>query len=375
MICPFVNQNTGFARGNVSVQYLYAMKRKYIVGLHILFWILLTANDVVNSIVATRANHTVIDGMVIFKSIMLTAGYNSTMALCFYGCYFFVSPALFLRKKYLNAILMALLLLFVMMGWRYALEFWYFKPVLGFDNYRGKPVTFGYYINNVFWYYYPKYFVYGLLYFSAENWIRNRNRQEALLREKLTTELAFLRSQINPHFLFNTINDIYALTYQKSDEAPVALLKLSKILRYMLYEGARDTVPLRLEVDYLNDVVELQRIGSKRQANISFEIEGYIGGQEVAPLLFVAFLENAFKHGVLSNPDQPVRIHLTASNHNIEFSVSNLSLTDESQKDHTGGIGLNNVKRRLELMYPDKHELVINRNERYSVHLKLQLMS
>ncbi|MCG2614585.1 histidine kinase [Terrimonas sp. NA20] len=351
------------------------MKRKYIVGLHILFWTLLITNNVINSIAATRAHNTVIDSAVIFKDIMLVAGYNSIMILCFYGSYFLVSPALFLRKNYLKALLMTAVLLFLMTGWRYLLEFWFFKPVLGFDNYKGNNVSVSYYVSNIFWYYFPKYFVYGLLYFSAENWIRNRNRQEALQREKLSTELAFLRSQINPHFLFNTINDIYSLTYQKSDEAPVALLKLSKILRYMLYEGARDKVPLHHEVEYLNDLVELQRIGSKGLANISFEIEGYVGGQEVAPLLFVAFVENAFKHGVLNDPDKPVCIQLKASNQQVEFSVSNSTVVSGTQKDQTSGIGLSNIKRRLELIYPGKHELIISEQERYSVYLKIQLGS
>lgn len=350
------------------------MKQKHIVLLHLLAWILLISNDVFphffdNGYAEFKALPK--DATLFLKYTLIGIGFYSIAALCFYGSYLLVAPLLFLRKKYVKALFMAVLLLAALVGWRYVVEFWFLKPVLGFDNYKGRPVSAQYYIGNVFWYYYPKAFVYGLMYFFGESWLRTRNREQALQQEKLITELAFLRSQINPHFLFNTINDIYALTYQKSEKAPEALLKLSELLRYMLREGTDDFMPLQSEIDYLNNLIELQRIGAKGNAHINFEVEGYVGLQKVASLLFVAFVENAFKHGVLNDEATPVKIMLLVTNNAIDFTVSNK--TNNNQKDKTGGIGLSNVKRRLELLYPGKHKLEVTTGDYYIAHLQLQL--
>lgn len=348
------------------------MKRKYIVLLHLAVWLVLIINDVVplyrdNTFSSYQGLPK--DLRLFAKYSFISIGFYSISALCFYGAYLVVAPALFIQKKYSKTVLLTVLLFTGLVSWRYIVEFWFFKPVLGFDNYRGNPVSVSYYLRNVFWYYFPGYFIYGLLYFFAKSFIANRNRQEALQREKLAAELAFLRSQINPHFLFNTINDIYALTYQKSDQAPGALLKLSELLRYMLREGAEDFVALENEINYLNNLVELQRIGAKGNAYIQFVPEGYVGTQKVASLLFVAFVENAFKHGVLNDQANPVTISLKVSNDRLEFTVRNKK--NNSRKDKTAGIGLANVKRRLELLYRGKHNLTIIDDDYYTIHLAL----
>ena len=244
-------------------------------------------------------------------------------------------------------------------------------PVLGFDNYGGHPWPVDDYIENIFFYYFPRYYVYGLMYFFAESWYTNKHLKQELEKERSAAELAFLRSQLNPHFLFNTINDIYSLTYQKSEQAPEALLKLAELLRYMLREGNEAFMPLGAEARYLENVIELQRISAKGKAYINFNTNGVNTEQKVAALLFVSFVENAFKHGVLNDPATPVGICLSVSNHKIEFSVKNKKNND--QKDKTGGIGLYNVRRRLELMYPGKHKLdIIDEDEFYSINLVLQ---
>ncbi|WP_276481660.1 sensor histidine kinase [Paraflavitalea pollutisoli] len=349
------------------------MKRKHIVWLHVAIWLLLVLSDIIqdyiNNDTRSFAGHAK-DMILLGRYALITIGYESIAALCFYGSYLVVARTFFNRKQYFLAILYAALLLVVMIGWRFTLEYGIFKPFLGFDNYFGRPMQVWDFSTNIFWFYFPKYFVYGILYFLAETYIRNRQRQAALQREKLTTELAFLRSQINPHFLFNTLNDIYALTYQKSDQAPEAVLKLSELLRYMLREGAGDFVLLHREIDYLHNLIELQRIGAKGNAFIDFTTHGPVGDQRVASLIFVSFVENAFKHGVLNDPAHPVRIQLDTRQNRISFWVSNKP--HKSQKDVTPGIGLANVRRRLELLYPDRHELLIqDTNDTYSVHLTL----
>ncbi|OOQ58839.1 sensor histidine kinase [Mucilaginibacter pedocola] len=297
------------------------------------------------------------DALLFFKYLLIELGYALIFMSCFYGSYLFIAPQFFVRKKYFVGLVATVLCLGFIIALRYTLEYGFFLPVLGFDNYRGNIWPAKRYISNIVFYYFPGYFMYGMAYFFAENWYCNSRRHQELQKEKLATELAFLRSQVNPHFLFNTINDIYALTYQKSDMAPEALLKLSVMLRYMLREGNEDFMPLNREVEYLENAIALQRIGAKGQAYINFTQEGYIGEQPVASLLFIAFVENAFKHGVWNDPEHPVGIYLHADNLGVIFNVRNRK--NNGLKDSTGGIGLSNVQRRLQLIYPDRHRLTV----------------
>jgi hypothetical protein len=344
------------------------MKRKQIIYIHIIAWSVLFFSEMWLEYLGHRYPH---DVHTFLKRLLIQACYQSIPISCFYGSYFFVAPQFFVHRRYLRGILYSILTLIGIVSLRYLLEYHFFIPVLGFDNYRGHPWPVTDYVENIFFYYFPKYFIYGQLYFFAESWYKDKQLKQELQKEKSAAELAFLRSQINPHFLFNTINDIYALMYQKSARAPEALLKLSELLRYMLREGNAEMVPLTQELRYLGNVIELQRIGAKDKAYINFEVEGYIGGQEVASLLFISFVENAFKHGVLNDLQNPICIQLTGASNSVTFSVRNKK--NIGQKDHTGGIGLANVRRRLELIYPGKHQLDINEtDEYYTVNLILQ---
>ncbi|SMC00701.1 signal transduction histidine kinase, LytS [Hymenobacter roseosalivarius DSM 11622] len=250
-----------------------------------------------------------------------------------------------------------LLTLLLLTGMRYGLEFHVFKPLLGFDNYQlNNAFTAHWFVENSVRYYFD-YVLYGLLYaIIRHNLLAERRRRETQ-QANTTAELTFLRSQLNPHFLFNTINDIYALVYQKSDAAPGALLKLSELLRYMLHEAHHDRVLLARELDYLDGLIELQRLGTKGNLHLDYQLRGVLNGQTIAPLLLVSFVENAFKHGVLNNPAQPVTLHLTLTATTLDFCLHNAK--NEQQKDQLGGIGLTNVRRRLALLYPTRHTLTV----------------
>lgn len=344
------------------------MKRKQIVYIHIIAWSVLFISEVSLDYLGHQYPH---DLHFFLKRLIIQAGYQSIPITCFYCSYFFVAPRFFVNRQYLLGVLYSFLTLIGIVSLRYLLEYHFFLPVLHFDNYRGHPWPVKDYIENVFFYYFPKYFIYGQLYFFAENWYRDKQLKQELQKERSGAELAFLRSQVNPHFLFNTINDIYTLTHQQSPRAPEALLKLSELLRYMLREDNAGMVPLSQELRYIENVIELQRISAKGKAYINFEVEGYIGDQEVASLLFIAFVENAFKHGVLNDCRNPVYIYLAGTSDSVTFSVRNKKST--GKKDHTGGIGLSNVKRRLQLIYPDSYQLDINEtDEHYSINLILQ---
>lgn len=351
------------------------MKRKYVVLLHVVFWVLFIANNVWNSVsrgILTAHKSAPLSIQLFGKYSVIEIGYIVIMLICFYAASLLVAPLL-VKKKYFNATLLAAATFLVIVAYRYSIEYWFFKPVLGFDNYNGNVWDIYRYVSNIFFYYFPSYFVYGLMYFFIIEWYKTRHRQQALEKEKAAAELTFLRSQLNPHFLFNSINDIYSLTYQQSELAPAALLKLSDILRYMLREGREDTMPLQSEVKYLENVIELQRISTKDAACINFDIEGYIGSQKIATLLLIAFVENAFKHGLSTDSENPIDIHLFATDSSIKFTARNKK--NKHQKDKTPGIGLNNVRRRLELIYPERHSLVIDDEaEFYTVNLTLQLI-
>jgi LytS/YehU family sensor histidine kinase len=189
-----------------------------------------------------------------------------------------------------------------------------------------------------------------------------RNRSE-LERQHLLTELAGLKTQINPHFLFNTLNNIYSLTSRKSDRAPEAVLRLAESMRYLLYESSADTVPLSQELAHLRGFLELQRLRlpqTEAETAIVLDIQEPIDAAfPVAPLLLLPLVENAFKHGDLAARPEAIRIELEMVENELHFSVHNYVAAAADLPHQPGGLGLHNLRRRLELLYPSRHELKV----------------
>ncbi len=211
----------------------------------------------------------------------------------------------------------------------------------------------------------------SLLKFSTD-WFSNERIQRNLESEKKDMELQFLKSQLNPHFLFNSLNNIYSLAYQKSDKTADAILKLSEIMRYMIYESNDSWVQLNKEVEYVQSFVELQKLRFKDGAAVEIKINGEIDGQKIVPLILISFVENAFKHGVANDQEDPIRINIIANQKILHFSVSNKK--SKTNKDAMGGVGLNNVERRLQLLYPDRYKLnIVNSATHYTTELMLDL--
>lgn len=204
------------------------------------------------------------------------------------------------------------------------------------------------------------------------DWFFNEREKTELERQRLTAELAFLKSQINPHFLFNSLNNIYSLAYQKSEATPDAILKLSEIMRYMLYESNDNRVALEKEIAYLQSFIELQKLRFKGKAHVILEVEGQIQNQNIVPLILISFVENAFKHGLATDKDYPININISVFEDNLLFTIKNKK--NELNKDQTGGIGMVNVVRRLDLTYPEKYKLSVeNREHEYFSELYLNL--
>lgn len=204
------------------------------------------------------------------------------------------------------------------------------------------------------------------------DWFFNEKEKSELEKQSLTAELAFLKSQINPHFLFNSLNNIYSLAYQKSDATPDAILKLSEIMRYMLYESNDNRVSLEKEITYLKSFIELQKLRFKGNAYVVLEVEGHINNQFIVPLILISFVENAFKHGLATDKENPIHINISVFEDKMLFTIKNKK--HKSNKDQTGGIGMVNVKRRLDLTYPEKYKLTVeNREDDYYSELYLNL--
>ncbi len=204
------------------------------------------------------------------------------------------------------------------------------------------------------------------------DWFLNERIQRDLENQRLNAELAFLRSQINPHFLFNSLNSIYSLAYQRSETTPAAILKLSEIMRYMLYECNDNKVDLAKEFKYLENYIDLQKIRFCNKVYIDYKFEGIVGNQQIVPLLLIAFIENAFKHGVANNPLTPIRLLIDLSEDHLYFFIQNKK--HNNNRDASGGVGLNNVKRRLNLLYPGKYNLNIkDEKDAYTIELSLIL--
>ncbi|MBD2722789.1 sensor histidine kinase [Hymenobacter armeniacus] len=227
----------------------------------------------------------------------------------------------------------------------------------------------------------------GLLTLVASSGVRmtieylqgQRNRRE-LERQHLLTELGMLKTQINPHFLFNTLNNIYSLTSRKSDRAPEAVLRLAESMRYLLYDSGADAVSLAQELTHLRSFLELQRLrlpAAEAETAIVFTTHGAIeAAPPVAPLLLLPLVENAFKHGDLAARPEAIRMELEVEGSELRFSVHNYVAAIADLPRQPGGLGLHNLRRRLALLYPERHELHIRTLPgEYAVELVLQLGS
>lgn len=196
-------------------------------------------------------------------------------------------------------------------------------------------------------------------------------RQEMLVKEKLETELKYLRNQTNPHFLFNTLNNIYALARKKSDDTPEVVMKLSKLLRFMLYETARPLISIEQEIKMLEDYIDLERIRYSDKLSISFSKEISDEQASISPLLLLPFVENAFKHGAgESRFASFIDINMKLNDGLLFFTVKN---TKEDSGHKEGNIGLNNVKRQLELLYKEYELQVKNEASLFIIALKINL--
>ncbi len=207
-----------------------------------------------------------------------------------------------------------------------------------------------------------------------QEWDRNEKKQSEIESQKVISELQYLKTQLNPHFLFNSLNSIYSLTVKKSNDAPEAVVTLSELMRYMLYQTNSEFVLLKKELEYIQNYMNLQRLRIANNENVSINIHGTISNQKIKPLLLISFIENAFKYGTDFKGNTEVKIKIFIKENELQFNCINLIGSRKERNEKDSGIGLKNTKQRLQLLYPEKHWLVVKEeNNRFIIDLTLKL--
>ncbi|MGB6151828.1 MAG: histidine kinase [Pricia sp.] len=206
-----------------------------------------------------------------------------------------------------------------------------------------------------------------------ENRIAQERRTQLLLNQQNEAQLMYLKAQINPHFLFNALNNIYSLSVVKSDKTPNMILNLADLLRYSIYEGQKERVLITDEILHIKKYFELYQATQEKPANIKFNILGNITDEKIEPMMLIPLVENCIKHGDFStNPNAYVQIILEVSNGGLRFTTLNSTSKSDMQKDNVGGVGLENIKKRLQLKYPNKHTFsVIDNGDEFEVFLNI----
>lgn len=202
----------------------------------------------------------------------------------------------------------------------------------------------------------------------VSGWYKTEKQREQVESQKISSELLFLKAQLNPHFLFNTLNSIYSLANKKSDNTTIAIVTLSELMRYMIYEANGNLVPLKKEIDHIQNYISLQLLRLKDSSGVRINVHGNLN-YKIEPLLLISFIENAFKYGTDFKGKTNIRIKITIENEALNLYVYN-SLSSQKSKNENSGVGLENIKNRLNLLYPNSHTLnIINDKKSYEVNL------
>lgn len=312
----------------------------------------------------------IIDTVLEDDSLLLFAVRASGALIVYYINFLVLMPKLFLKRRILLYVFSAFVLIFTcgiienyIEGLDYFAQFQDDpEPVDLYDDSDG----IGFLIYTIF-------FVVGSVIKLYGVWNKNEVDKQDIENQKNVSELAALKNQINPHFLFNSLNSICSLAIKKSEETPEAIIMLSDMMRYMLYQSNDDFVLLKKEIEYLENYVNLQKLRLANTEHVSFSVEGEVNAQKIPPLLLIAFVENAFKYGVDSAGVSMVDILIRVDENSFQFVCENY-IGKRSYDTEYSGIGLENTKKRLKLLYPHKHELFITEEKAmYTVDLRLTL--
>lgn len=311
-------------------------------------------------------------------SLMTTAiGFPIHMLLSYFNIYYLM-PKFIFRRKYLLYLLLLLASLFIMLLVKFNLIFYLVSPnvwpesAVVIDR-----ITPNYALDTMIGELYVVTFVTAII--TTMDWLQEHKRLTDLEKVQLETELLFLRTQVSPHFFFNTLNNIYSLALTESKKTPQVILKLSELMRYLLYETKNDRKSLEEEIICIQNYLDLERLRYGEKMEIDMDISGEIKDKKIAPILLLSFVENAFKHGANKIIGKiKISINFKVKDDYLYFSISNPNPTKSQYKkkvNSPGGIGLKNVKKRLELGYSkEDYDLSIKtKGKLFNVKLKIKV--
>ncbi|WP_008584319.1 sensor histidine kinase [Niabella soli] len=329
--------------GKALLQYIVyftaIMKKGNIILIHIAFWLIRLAPYFPGG----------------RSSPLLSVSFNAVAAVTFYINYLFIMPWFFQKKKYGWAAVAWVVLLFFFIFSRYLIEEIIYPAWLGIHNYyRG--VTLQFYIKDNL-NYAGVVIISSIMIWLLISFIKSVKENADLKTEKAKAEINFLKSQVSPHFLFNNLNNIYSLVYHGSDKALPAIQRLSEMMRYLTKGAKADHVLLSQELQYIRDYIALHSLRVSGTSHVVLVAGVLPYDPEIPPLLLIPFVENGFKHGVVTLPEQPFTIEVSLNGTILYFRTHNK--INRHQKDAVSGIGLHNLKKRLELLFPAKHILTI----------------
>lgn len=326
---------------------------------HLWIWLLLIVPRGIGSIYIAR------NSLWLYLFNMLLQ--NGLLLLLIYINLLYLIPRLYETKRYKQYFtILAILTIMHITSVHFLNEFIYSK--MNFNEERDWRFEIPFYFFNT-----AQYLVISFLLYGLQERFKQKKQIGEMQVEKLNAEVNYLKAQINPHFLFNTLNNLYALSLEKSDKAPETILMLSKMMDYMLYETSESRVSLKKEIENIDNYIGLERIRQGNEAKINFSLAGEIKEQKIVPLILLPLIENAFKHGVNQLIHRAyINITLIIEEENLTLLVENNYKTNETHKSH--GIGLMNLHKQLTLFYGMKHELLIEKDANlYKALLKLDL--
>lgn len=272
----------------------------------------------------------------------------------FYINYLLIMPRFYKTGRMGLAWLSWILLFATFVIVRYSVEEVLFKHWLGITNYF-EGTTAGYYIYDNLYFGGPL-IVMSILFWILDDNLKSQKEKYTLLEEKKSAQLSFLKNQVNPHFIFNTLNNIYSLVSSKPEKALPVIEKLSQLMRYMYKDAEREMVSLVDEIGYVSSYLDLQKVRLNDSAVLQYTLPKDIAGQKIAPLILVPFIENMFKHGVINNIDKPLIIDIKLLGDTLTMRTSNY--INSANKDQSSGVGLQNVRMRLDLLYSNRYKLI-----------------
>ncbi|MBB1140179.1 sensor histidine kinase [Myroides sp. WP-1] len=337
------------------------MTKKQIIIIHILFWVVFIIRSSMYFNYDNLQFELTFWGEAAEKKVFrfYTFVFAGLSMVVFYLNYFYVIPT-FIGSKKFGRILFGVLLIFaIFIGLRYFVEEYLLNVLYGFTNYNPILPTSFYIFDNL--YFASLSIIPSITIWFIVHFVQSQKEKTEVIALKTEAEINFLKSQVNPHFIFNTMNNIYYLVYQKSDLALPAIEKLSQLMRYVTYDSQEKTVALSAEIAYIESYIELECMRIEGQKHIVFNKDVEQPLTQIPPLLLLPFVENAFKHGKVTDVNQPYILSIVQKKNTLVFESTNAVNT--YQKDQQKGIGVANIEKRLALYFPNRHQITIQQTE------------